>query len=70
MLPRQPRPPFESLRNGGSPIHHGAVIYESKDEPIMIEDNPDRRLRVIEFVIDRLFMIEAIPLTRSKNLSL
>lgn len=47
--------PFEPICNPNSPIDHDPVIDHSEDEPIMIEDNLNRRPRVIKFILGQNF---------------
>lgn len=47
--------PFEPLHNPNSLINHDSIINDTENEPIMMEDNPDRRPRVIELFLGQMF---------------
>lgn len=46
---------FKSLCKPSSPIHHDIVINGFEEEPVILEDDPNRRLKEIEFTLRKTF---------------
>lgn len=58
---------FEALRNLSSLMHDDAIIENSDDEPIIMEDDLCWRLREIEYTIGQTYPIGNISMIRSRS---